>query len=678
MRPSVPPPPATSRAALALLAAVAACAILAPLVGAAADVETMHIEPSEDYGEMGGQLLDRGWRWRAGDDPRYAAPDHDDSAWETAPSWRPPRRDSDPSIGWLRLRFRVAEPLRGRVVAFWVTQCGAAEFYLNGTLIGTFGVVAATAEDERPAFADRLTRRYLAAPLARRADQVLAVRHSNAREQRLQHRDPALGTVTAVAVQVFAGTPNASVAAHLSLVHDLARHRTFQVVAASAFAFLHLLLFAFYPRLSENLHFAAFAATYALAMGLALPMYGSPTTPAGTLLLSHAFRSALPLASVAGCHFLYRLFGAHQARWARGVLLYGALTTLIAWRLPTVVVLGLVLVLFGEMLRLSVVALLRRHERVWIVGIGTLAFAGCIIAAVLLDILGVATVSLSFLDVGVLALLGSMSVYLSQGFARTHRSLEARTADLEQLNVQLEDRVDERTAQLASANSDLEVRNQFIQRVFGRYLSEEIVDSLLESPEALQVGGEKRSITILMSDLRGFSTLSEQLQPEQVVTLLNNYLGAMTDIIVAHDGTIDEFIGDAILVFFGAPIVRANDCQRAVACALEMQRAMGDVNAWNRENGLPEIGMGIAINAGDVVVGNIGSMKRAKYAAVGAQVNLTSRIQSHAAIGEIVVTESVLPAAAGKAEVVARETVTPKGVRDPVAIFRIAEEPDSG
>jgi adenylate cyclase len=102
------------------------------------------------------------------------------------------------------------------------------------------------------------------------------------------------------------------------------------------------------------------------------------------------------------------------------------------------------------------------------------------------------------------------------------------------------------------------------------------------------------------------------------------------------------------------------------------------VNAWNRENGLPEIGMGIAINAGDVVVGNIGSMKRAKYAAVGAQVNLTSRIQSHAAIGEIVVTESVLPAAAGKTEVVAQETVTPKGVRDPVAIFRIAEGPDRG
>ncbi|MBT7805242.1 hypothetical protein HN766_07130 [Candidatus Poribacteria bacterium] len=549
--------------------------------------------------------------------------------------------------------------------------------YLNGALVATFGVVADTAAEEQPEFADRLTRKYVAAPMAPQAVQILAIRHSNASGQTLQHRDERLGTVTGVAVQVFGGTPNDGVAAYVALVHGLARHRTFQVVASCVFAFLHLLLFAFYPKLTENLHFAVFAAAYALAMGLAMPVYGSPSTPTGTLVVHGAFQSAFALASTAGCHFLYRLLAAHKTKWARAVMLYGALAVAIAWALPTLAAFAVSFALFFEMLRLSVRTLARRQERVWIAGAGTLVFAGSAIGAVTLDTAmdlnsfePIAVIA----DLGLLALMGSMSVYLSQGFARTHRSLEARTADLEQLNVELEDRVDERTAQLASANSDLEVRNQFIQRVFGRYLSEEIVDNLLESPEALQVGGEKRTITILMSDLRGFSTLSEQIQPEQVVTLLNNYLGAMTDIIVAHDGTIDEFIGDAILVFFGAPIVRANDCQRAVACALEMQRAMDGVNAWNRDNGLPEIGMGIAINTGDVVVGNIGSLKRAKYAAVGAQVNLTSRIQSHAAIGEIVVTERVLAAAAGKARVAGQETVTPKGVRDPVGIYRIEAE----
>ena len=241
--------------------------------------------------------------------------------------------------------------------------------------------------------------------------------------------------------------------------------------------------------------------------------------------------------------------------------------------------------------------------------------------------------------------------------------------------MQLEERVVARTAELAGANTDLEVRNEFIQRVFGRYLSDDIVDTLLESPEALHVGGEKRSIAILMSDIRGFSPISERLDPEQVVKLLNNYLGKMTDVIVAHEGTIDEFIGDAILVFFGAPILRDDDCERAVACAVDMQAAMAGVNAWNRENRLPEIGMGIAVNAGDVVVGNIGSVKRAKYAAVGAQVNLVARMQEHAAAGEIVVAESVLPAAEGTARVVGREEAALKGMRDPTALYRVEGMP---
>ena len=131
----------------------------------------------------------------------------------------------------------------------------------------------------------------------------------------------------------------------------------------------------------------------------------------------------------------------------------------------------------------------------------------------------------------------------------------------------------------------LEIRNRFIQRTFGRYLSEEVVASLLETPEGLALGGEKREVTLLFADLRGFTAMSDRFTPEQVVRLLNNYLGTMADIITAHQGTIDEFIGDAILALFGAPVARPDDAERAAACAVAMQIAMEDVNALQPPRG---------------------------------------------------------------------------------------------
>ena len=188
----------------------------------------------------------------------------------------------------------------------------------------------------------------------------------------------------------------------------------------------------------------------------------------------------------------------------------------------------------------------------------------------------------------------------------------------------------------------LEVHNRFIRRTFGRYLSDEIVSSLVDSPEGLKLGGEKRRVTVMMSDLRGFTGIAERIPPEQVVSILNNYLGTMTEVIARHHGTIDEFIGDAILVIFGAPVERPDDALRAGACAVEMQLAMDAVNAWNRERGLPELEMGIGLNTGDVVVGNIGSEQRSKYAVVGRVVNLASRIESNTVGGQILVARSVV------------------------------------
>jgi adenylate cyclase len=216
---------------------------------------------------------------------------------------------------------------------------------------------------------------------------------------------------------------------------------------------------------------------------------------------------------------------------------------------------------------------------------------------------------------------------------------------------------------------ELEIRNRFIQRTFGRYLSEEVVASLLETPEGLALGGEKREVTLLFADLRGFTAMADRFTPEQVVRLLNNYLGTMADIITAHQGTIDEFIGDAILALFGAPVARPDDAERAAACAVAMQIAMEDVNAFNRREGLPEVRMGIAVNTGDVVVGNIGSQTRAKYGVVGTHVNLAGRIEGFTVGGQILVSESTLRKAGGSLTVGERVTFEAKGFHDPVAVY---------
>src|SRR5262249_14646378 len=166
-------------------------------------------------------------------------------------------------------------------------------------------------------------------------------------------------------------------------------------------------------------------------------------------------------------------------------------------------------------------------------------------------------------------------------------------------------------------------------------VSDDVVASLLSSPEALALGGELRKVTVMMSDLRGFTALTERLSPEEAISFLNGYLQTMVDLILHYHGTINEILGDGILVIFGAPTVGEDDAERAVACALAMQLAMDEVNGRSRERGLPEVEMGIGIHTGAVIVGNIGSARRMKYAAVGAAGNLTGGIESYRTGGDI-------------------------------------------
>ena len=216
---------------------------------------------------------------------------------------------------------------------------------------------------------------------------------------------------------------------------------------------------------------------------------------------------------------------------------------------------------------------------------------------------------------------------------------------------------------------NLELRNRFIQTLFGRYLSDEVVADLLASPEGPRIGGEQRRVTLLMSDLRGFTPLTEGLEPQQVLRLLNSYLGAMADVVLAHQGTVDEFVGDAILAIFGAPVARPDDARRAVACAVAMQEALAALNLGNEAEGLPRLEMGIAVHTGDVIVGNIGSERRTKYGVVGSAVNHAGRIESFTVGGQVLISDATLREAGEAAHVGERLAVDAKGTREPIVVY---------
>lgn len=210
-----------------------------------------------------------------------------------------------------------------------------------------------------------------------------------------------------------------------------------------------------------------------------------------------------------------------------------------------------------------------------------------------------------------------------------------------------------------------------IRNTFGRYLTAEVVENILENPTGSRLGGERREITILTSDLRGFTATAERVPPERVIQILNVYLARMADVIVKYRGTIDEFMGDGILVLFGAPTRNEDDAVRALACAVEMQLAMEEVNHQMKEWGFAPLEMGIGINTGEVVVGNIGSEKRAKYGVVGSQVNLTYRIESYTTGGQILISETTLRKVGDLAIVTGHQEVQLKGVKQPITIYNV-------
>ena len=224
---------------------------------------------------------------------------------------------------------------------------------------------------------------------------------------------------------------------------------------------------------------------------------------------------------------------------------------------------------------------------------------------------------------------------------------------------------------LAEKNAALARANEKVRQTFGRYVSEEVAAAVLSSPEALELGGEEREVTMLMSDLRGFTAMAARMTPHEVIASLNQYLEAMLEVIGSFQGMIDEIIGDGILVIFGAPVADAAHAEKAVACGLAMQLAMAELNERMVAQGKPALEMGVGVHTGRVIVGNIGSQRRTKYAAVGSNVNLAGRIESFTTGGQLLISDATRKRVRAPLRVDAEFKVEPKGVPQSVQLFEV-------
>jgi adenylate cyclase len=212
-----------------------------------------------------------------------------------------------------------------------------------------------------------------------------------------------------------------------------------------------------------------------------------------------------------------------------------------------------------------------------------------------------------------------------------------------------------------------------IRAAFQNYVAPEVVNTMLQHPDMLKLGGEKREMTVLFSDIRGFTTISEQMEPEVLVGLLHSYLNPMTETVFKNHGTMDKYIGDAIMAIYGAPLVLPDHANRACETALEMIETLRHLWEGWRAKSLPELKIGIGINSGPMTVGNMGSERLFDYTVIGDNVNLASRLEG---LNKYYGTAILISGATQKLlqnSFVLREVdrVRVKGKKAPVSIFEL-------
>jgi len=218
-----------------------------------------------------------------------------------------------------------------------------------------------------------------------------------------------------------------------------------------------------------------------------------------------------------------------------------------------------------------------------------------------------------------------------------------------------------------------EKEKKFIKNMFQRYVSSQVVDELIKNPDMLKLGGQRKYLSVFFSDIRGFTSMSEKMEPEEVVQLLNEYLTEMTKIIFQFQGTLDKFIGDAVMAFWGAPKYFPNHAELAVRAAVEMQKKVTELcEKWAIE-GRKKIGIGMGVNTGDVVIGNMGSQNFADYTVIGDNVNLAARLEENAKAGQILISQSTYDEIKDIVKVTKLEPLRVKGKEKAVQVYEVLE-----
>lgn len=245
--------------------------------------------------------------------------------------------------------------------------------------------------------------------------------------------------------------------------------------------------------------------------------------------------------------------------------------------------------------------------------------------------------------------------------------------DIEKENRMLSAAIRKQNKLLRELNQNLQRAKELLTISFRRYMNEHLVQEILESSQPVSLSGDKRDVTVLISDIRGFTSLAESMATEELVVLLNQYFEAMVDVVLVNGGLLDKFMGDALMALFGAICSHDDDPLRAVRTAVEMQKMVERLNAkWSTNNG-PRIKIGIGISTGKVIVGNIGSEQRMEFTGIGPDVNYAQRMESLSKIipCSIIISESTYLKVKDEVCATRYGPVGIKGKKEPAVVFGV-------
>jgi adenylate cyclase len=212
---------------------------------------------------------------------------------------------------------------------------------------------------------------------------------------------------------------------------------------------------------------------------------------------------------------------------------------------------------------------------------------------------------------------------------------------------------------------------EMIKRAFTRYVAREVVEEVLKDPEHLMLSGERRDATVVFCDIRGFTAISERLSPEQVVSLLNEFYTTAIETTFRYDGTLDKFLGDAVMCVFGAPIAHPDHTARAVKTAIDMRTALTELSKARSMRGLDPFEVGIGVALGEVVAGTVGTEERMEYTVIGDSVNVAARLQGHAKPGSILLSRRTYEAVHDLVEALSRGPLKVKGKEEEVEVYEV-------